>query len=287
VKKLTILVLMALLVTVGFVLPTARMVSAAPAAPTLVSPANDATVTGTSVTFEWGSVTGAVKYKLLVSTSTNILDTTKYKANVDLVGETNTTDNDSGYPGNGTRYYWWVWAYAADGSASVWSEVSANGRWFSTPTYATITITPPSAIAFDTLSYTSFNEKAATSGRVTVTPGSSGVVSWSVTATGSAGVKPGFMTGSDNLTNPLLIGYTLAAPGPAGADVLKWTAADGVAIPAGLHGSGAILGGSLLYSGSGTTGTLDFCARQYVEAATDTTMGAYSCTITFTATCLP
>ena len=281
-KKLTILVLMALLVTVGFVLPSARMVSAAPAAPTLVSPANGATVTGTSVTFEWGSVVEAAKYRLLVSTSTNTLDTTKYKCNVDLVDEATTTYVDPGYPANGTKYYWWVWAYAADGS-----ESAANGRWFSTPTYASITITPPSAIAFGTLSYTSFNEKAATSGSVTATPGSSGVVAWSVTATGSTGIKPGFMvTDSTALTNPLLIGYTLAAPGPELTPTL-WTAADGVAIPAGLHGSGAILGGSLLYSGTAATGTLDFCARQYVEAATDTTMGAYSCTITFTATCLP
>ena len=130
VKKLTIMVLMALLVTVGFVLPSARMVSAAPAAPTLVSPANDATVTGTSVTFEWGSVVEAAKYRLLVSTSTNTLDTTKYKCNVDLVDEATTTYVDPGYPANGTKYYWWVWAYAADGSASAWTQVSALGRNF-------------------------------------------------------------------------------------------------------------------------------------------------------------
>jgi PKD repeat protein len=100
------------------------------AAPTLASPANGASVSGTSVTFEWGSVSGAVKYKLLVSTSTDILDTTKYKCNVDVIGEATTTYVDTGYPANGTKYYWWVWAYNADGTSSLWAQVSANGRWF-------------------------------------------------------------------------------------------------------------------------------------------------------------
>ena len=49
--------------------------------PTLVSPANGATVSGASVSFEWSAVADAVNYRLLVSTSTNILDTTKYKRN--------------------------------------------------------------------------------------------------------------------------------------------------------------------------------------------------------------
>jgi hypothetical protein len=71
-----------------------------------------------------------VDYKLLVSTSTNILDTTKYKRNIDLVGENTTTYVDTGYPANGTKYYWWVWAYAADGTYSTWAQVSANGRNF-------------------------------------------------------------------------------------------------------------------------------------------------------------
>jgi hypothetical protein len=69
-----------------------------------------------------------------VSTSTNILDTTKYKCNVDLVDLGSglpTSYADSGYPANGTKYYWWVWAYNADGSSSAWAQVSANGRWFS------------------------------------------------------------------------------------------------------------------------------------------------------------
>jgi PKD repeat protein/sporulation protein YlmC with PRC-barrel domain len=118
-----------------------------PATPSLVSPAKGTSVSGTSVTFEWGSVPGAVKYKLLVSTSTNILDTTKYKRNVDLVDLGSglpTSYIDTGYPANGTKYYWWVWAYAADGSSSVWSQVSANGRDFtSMPSVGTPTLVSP------------------------------------------------------------------------------------------------------------------------------------------------
>jgi len=64
------------------------------------------------------------------------MDATKHKCNVDLVGEATTTYIDTGYPANGTKYYWWVWAYNADGTPSLWAEVSANGRSFtSTPTY--------------------------------------------------------------------------------------------------------------------------------------------------------
>ena len=62
-----------------------------------------------------------------MSTSSNVVDTTKYKCNVPL---TDTFYDGTGYPANGTKYYWWVWAYAADGSQSAWAQVSANGRWF-------------------------------------------------------------------------------------------------------------------------------------------------------------
>jgi len=71
-----------------------------------------------------------VKYKLLVSTSTNILDTTKYKRKIDLVGETTTTYVDTGYPANGTKYDWWVWPMLLMAVSSPWAQVSANGRNF-------------------------------------------------------------------------------------------------------------------------------------------------------------
>jgi hypothetical protein len=100
---------------------------------TLILPDNAGQVVGASVTFQWSAVPGAVKYKLLVSTSTNILDATKYKRNIDLVDLGSglpTSYIDMGYSGQGTKYYWWVWAYALDGTSSLWSQVSANGRNF-------------------------------------------------------------------------------------------------------------------------------------------------------------
>jgi hypothetical protein len=100
------------------------------AAPTLGSPANGVAVTGTSVSFAWSAVADAVKYRIIVSTSSNIMETAKYKRDFYTASGAITTDNDTGYPANGTKYYWWVWAYTADGSASLWAEVSPNGRWF-------------------------------------------------------------------------------------------------------------------------------------------------------------
>ena len=257
------------------------LVSAAPAAPTLVSPANGATGIGTSVNFEWGSVTGAVKYKLLVSTSTNILDTTKYKRNVDLDGEATTTYVDTGYPDKSTKYYWWVWAYAADGSYSAWAEVSANGRWFSnTSGNATITITPPSAIAFGMLVYSAtepMDMASVTAGKVTVTPGTSGTINWTVTAQATTGNTPGKMSsGTTDLTYWLLIGKDLAGP---------WYNANG-STDAGTVNGTPYDAGPLTYTDTTSQGTIDFCALQWMET-TDTKPGTYSATITFTASCLP
>ena len=82
------------------------------------------------MSFEWSAVADAVSYRLMVSTSTNVVDTTKYKANTYTASGAITSYDDTGYPANGTKYYWWVWAYHADGSQSLWSEVSANGRSF-------------------------------------------------------------------------------------------------------------------------------------------------------------
>ena len=98
--------------------------------PTLVSPTNGTSVSGTSVTFQWSTVPDAVNYKLIVSTSSDIADTTKYKRNVMTGSGAITSYPDTGYTGQGTKYYWWVWAYAADNTYSLWTQVSANGRNF-------------------------------------------------------------------------------------------------------------------------------------------------------------
>jgi len=71
-----------------------------------------------------------VDYRLIVSTGYKILETAKYKINVSVGSGDITSYEDTGYPADGRLYFWWVWAYAADGSLSVWSEVSANARYF-------------------------------------------------------------------------------------------------------------------------------------------------------------
>jgi len=105
-------------------------------APALISPAKGEAVTANSMKFEWAAVDGAVDYKLLVSTSTNPLDTTKHKCNVRMGSGDITSYVDTGYPANGARYYWWVWAYNAEGNWSAWSEVNRNvGAFTITPVY--------------------------------------------------------------------------------------------------------------------------------------------------------
>jgi parallel beta-helix repeat protein len=96
-------------------------------APTLRTPANGAIVSGSSVNFTWDAVSGATKYWLVVSTSSNMDNTAARKFSGD-VGNVTSYD-DGGYSGTGTRYYWWVWA----GTSSSWSPdsaVAANGRNF-------------------------------------------------------------------------------------------------------------------------------------------------------------
>jgi hypothetical protein len=111
-------------------------------APTLVSPINGAPVIGTSVTFQWNAVAGAVDYRLTVSTSYDIMKSDKYKFN-QQVGNV-TTYTDTGYAADGRSYFWWVFAYASDGTYSLFSQVIANGQWFkSYPSIGTPTLISP------------------------------------------------------------------------------------------------------------------------------------------------
>ena len=77
---------------------------------------------------------GAVDYMLIVSTSPKILDEAGHKFN-ERVGNV-TAYTDTGYGGDGTKYYWWVLAYAADGRSSLLPHVEANGKWFRSVTAA-------------------------------------------------------------------------------------------------------------------------------------------------------
>ena len=95
---------------------------AKPSAPTLSSPKETdgvtAQISGTSVTFTWGASTGANNYWLEVNTSSSWGEgTRKFLGNVGDV----TQYEDTGYPDNGTTYYWRVRACNASGCSS-WSE---------------------------------------------------------------------------------------------------------------------------------------------------------------------
>ncbi|RLC94527.1 MAG: hypothetical protein DRI39_02540, partial [Chloroflexi bacterium] len=95
-------------------------------APTLLSPGDGAAVAGDSVAYEWTAIAGATNYRLIVSTDPRLWYEPGRKAVID-VGDV-TTHVDTGYPGDGTRYYWWVFAQASDGTWSSYSDVDANGH---------------------------------------------------------------------------------------------------------------------------------------------------------------
>ena len=103
--------------------------SSIPAAPTLLSPANEANVPGTSVTFQWNASLGATKYFLIVSTSPSLSTTQSNSSVRKYWGQVNGTEYTvTGFPNNGTTYYWWVYA----GSSTGWStqaQVVASGGW--------------------------------------------------------------------------------------------------------------------------------------------------------------
>ncbi|MFA7246884.1 MAG: hypothetical protein WC169_06935, partial [Dehalococcoidia bacterium] len=91
--------------------------SAPATSPSMSSPANGAYVPSTSITFSWGTVSGASKYQVQVSTQSNFA--TIYRHN----GTTATSFTMNRFPNDGTVYYWRTRA----GNATVW------GPWNTTP----------------------------------------------------------------------------------------------------------------------------------------------------------
>jgi bacillolysin len=88
-----------------------------PAAPVLSTPANGANVAATQVTFAWQAAAGATKYFLEVNTSSAWTSATrKFYGPV-----TGTSKIVTGFPNNGTVYYWRMWA----GNTKGWSGASA------------------------------------------------------------------------------------------------------------------------------------------------------------------
>jgi len=98
------------------------------ATPTLTSPKESAKASGASVTFQWEASEEVDKYLLEVATDRKLLgvsfdpewdeDTGKFHGDVGNVTEY----EDTGYPNDGTTYYWRVWA-SKDGEWKFRSEI--------------------------------------------------------------------------------------------------------------------------------------------------------------------
>ncbi|MBU4428002.1 MAG: M4 family metallopeptidase, partial [Verrucomicrobia bacterium] len=89
--------------------------SNAPCAPTLVSPADGATIDSSTVTFCWNAVSGADRYFLEANSSSDWSESTR----VYFAATTATSIDVSGFPVGPN--YWRVWA----GNADAWSSASA------------------------------------------------------------------------------------------------------------------------------------------------------------------
>jgi hypothetical protein len=89
-------------------------VATIPSAPILTSPVDGATVSGTSITFQWAASSGATNYWLaVVKASDNSVIINKAVGNL-------TSDTETGFPNDGTTYKWVV----AAGNSAGWSAAS-------------------------------------------------------------------------------------------------------------------------------------------------------------------
>jgi hypothetical protein len=220
----------------------------------------------------WG---GDTTGQPLISLSTLASDNTgSYITRVYItlgMGDSYHTGGPSGVMANGTVA--WVDTATVDGVTYDFAlpTVTVSG----TDAAPTVAFTAPSGIDLDNqttgMMSAGWNTTQATqSGTVTLTEGTSGAATWTVTALGAANMVNGSST---PLQNYLLIGNTSLTGG--------WFIANG--------GSGSVDGysfsGILTYSNNTLTDTLPFFADQYVTP-TDA-LGVYTDTITFTATCMP
>jgi hypothetical protein len=248
---------------------------------TLVLTQTGNTITGVSVnsvppvsdsafSITGGSVTGdSVTFK--ASYDPNSSETTTFNGAIAANGSmSGTWADDAGFLGrSGT------WASTSGDAAQV-----ATSTVFGTDAAPTVAFTAPSGIDLDNgsgMMVAGWNATQATnSGSVTLTEGTSGTATYTVTAEDT--VTPYMNNGSVNLQNYLLIGNISLTGG--------WFIANGgtgiVPTP-----SGTTYSGVLTYNGNtaGAPVALPFFAAQYVTP-TDA-LGNYTATITFTATCMP
>jgi uncharacterized membrane protein len=98
----------------------------APYAPQLLSPADKASVPDNTITYKWDSSPGATSYVLEINTDPTWNNKhIKFKENIGNVVEY----TDTGYPNDGTIYYWRVFSKNDTGFSPV-SEVEDNSREF-------------------------------------------------------------------------------------------------------------------------------------------------------------
>ena len=109
--------------------------AAIPQAPTLVTPANGATVNGTTVNFAWSVSSGATSYWIQISTNSSFTN---------LILDQNlgnyTGDNNSGMPNDGSTLYWRVKAGNSAGwsnYSSAWSFINGTAAIPQAPTLVT------------------------------------------------------------------------------------------------------------------------------------------------------
>jgi len=159
------------------------------------------TIPGTSITFNWNAVTGADSYYLQISTSSTFAGTSFFGAS--SVGNV-TSRTVTGFPNNGTVYYWRVQAHNAAGLGP-WSGTYAFINGIANPPPTGITITQPTLV------------------NLTWDQGSNQTITWTYTGGNNATVKIELYKGGV-LNSTLAIA---AAIGSGGSGSWTW------AIPAG------------------------------------------------------
>ncbi|MEW6607133.1 MAG: hypothetical protein AB1414_06715 [bacterium] len=134
-KILSIIAVALLLNNIG--LSIAGEILSPPNPPTLSSPPNGSNAPGTVVQFRWNPSPGANNYWLQVSLNSNFTQLVFDKAIGNYIGV-----NLSGFPDNGTKYWWRVKAGNVEGWSS-WSSVWNFTNGPSSPPDPSTLISPP------------------------------------------------------------------------------------------------------------------------------------------------
>jgi hypothetical protein len=149
-----------------------------PSAPTLLSPAQDATPTQ-PVTFDWTDVTAATSYRIQIDDSNN------FSAPLAVDRVVTPSQFTTSTPLNvGQRHWWRVRGINSAGTAGAWSSVRrfTAGAFAQAPALAGIALNPASVVGGNTSEGTASLTSAAPSGGAVVTLSSSNTSAASVPA---------------------------------------------------------------------------------------------------------